>query len=133
MKSLISKLRDEVLNGENFHTAAEARVLIGRWREHDDRVRPHGVLRYRPPAPGAITAGSHVSCVDSGLNSGNRWRLHHVHRWPQRALERKTSAGFVATCPAGNRSLPCLESHKGWTDESDPVNVLSSPVAWFPS
>jgi len=36
---------------------AEARVLIERWREHYNRVRPHSALGYRPPAPEAIAAG----------------------------------------------------------------------------
>ena len=37
-------LRDELLNGEIFYTVAEARVLIERWREHYNRVRPHSAL-----------------------------------------------------------------------------------------
>jgi putative transposase len=32
-------------------------VLIERWREHYNRVRPHSALGYRPPAPEAIAAG----------------------------------------------------------------------------
>jgi hypothetical protein len=36
---------------------AEARVLIERWREHYNQVRPHSALGYRPPAPEAIAAG----------------------------------------------------------------------------
>jgi transposase InsO family protein len=58
VKSLNGKLRDELLNGENFYTVAEARVLIERWREHYNRVLPHRALGYRPPAPEAIAAGS---------------------------------------------------------------------------
>ena len=57
MESLNGKLRDELLNGEIFYTVAEARVLIERWREHYNRVRPHSALRYRPPAPEANASG----------------------------------------------------------------------------
>ncbi len=57
MESLNRKLRDELLNGEIFYTVAEARVLIERWREHYNQVRPHSALGYRPPAPEAIAAG----------------------------------------------------------------------------
>ena len=57
MDSLNGKLRDELLNGEIFYTVAEARVLIERWREHYNRVRPHSALGYRSPAPKAIAAG----------------------------------------------------------------------------
>ena len=58
MESRNGKLRDELLNSEIFYTVAEARVLIERWREHYNRVRPHSALGYRPPAPEAIAAGS---------------------------------------------------------------------------
>jgi hypothetical protein len=57
VESLNGTLRDELLNGEIFYTVAEARVLIERWREHCNRVRPHSALGYRPPAPEAIAAG----------------------------------------------------------------------------
>ncbi len=57
VERLNGKLRDELLNGEIFYTVAEARVLIERWREHYNRVRPHSALGYRPPAPEAIAAG----------------------------------------------------------------------------
>ena len=54
VESFNGKLRDELLNGEIFYTLREARVLIERWREHYNRVRPHSSLGYRPPAPEAI-------------------------------------------------------------------------------
>ena len=55
VESLNGKLRDELLNGEIFYTVAEARVLIERWREHYNRVRPHSALGYRPPVPSSAT------------------------------------------------------------------------------
>ena len=42
------KLRDELLNGEIFYTLKEAQVLIDRWRQHDNTIRPHSSLGYRP-------------------------------------------------------------------------------------
>ena len=53
IESFNGKLRDELLNGEIFYTLLEAKVLIERWREHYNRVRPHSALGYRPPAPEA--------------------------------------------------------------------------------
>lgn len=50
VESFNGKLRDELLNGEIFYTLKEAKVLIERWREHYNRVRPHSSLGYRPPA-----------------------------------------------------------------------------------
>jgi transposase InsO family protein len=54
VESFHGKLRDELLNGEIFYTLLEAKVLIERWRQHYNRVRPHSALGYRPPAPEAV-------------------------------------------------------------------------------
>ena len=56
-ESFNGKLRDELLDGEIFHTLMEAKVLIERWREHYNRFRPHSSLGYRPPAPEAVEIG----------------------------------------------------------------------------
>ncbi len=53
-ESFNGKLRDELLNTEIFYTLKEAKVLIERWRQHYNTVRPHSSLGYRPPAPEAI-------------------------------------------------------------------------------
>jgi len=53
-ESFSSKLRDELLEGEQFSTLYEAQVLIERWRQHYNAVRPHSSLDYRPPAPETI-------------------------------------------------------------------------------
>ncbi len=54
VESFIDKLRDELLNGEIFYTLTEVKVLVERWRQLYNRVRPHSALGYRPPAPEAI-------------------------------------------------------------------------------
>jgi hypothetical protein len=43
-----------LLDREGFYGLAEARVLIGGWRRHDNTVRPHSALGYRPRAPETI-------------------------------------------------------------------------------
>ena len=48
-ESFNGKLRDELLNGEIFYSLKEAQVLIERWRQHYNTVRPHSALGYRPP------------------------------------------------------------------------------------
>ncbi|HSC71697.1 MAG TPA: IS3 family transposase [Candidatus Methylomirabilis sp.] len=52
-ESFNGKLRDELLDREVFFTLQEAQVLIERWRQHYNRIRPHSALGYRPPAPEA--------------------------------------------------------------------------------
>ena len=54
LRKLNSKLRDELLAGEQFSTLHEAKVLIEQWRRHYNAVRPHSSLGYRPPAPETI-------------------------------------------------------------------------------
>ena len=54
IESFNGKLRDELLNRELFMTLREAQVLVERWRQEYNRVRPHSSLGYRPPAPEAF-------------------------------------------------------------------------------
>ena len=61
VESFNGKLRDELLNGEIFYTLREAKVLIERWRQHYNTVRPHSSLGYRPPAPETITSAEPCS------------------------------------------------------------------------
>jgi len=51
VESFNGKLRDELLEREAFDTLLEAKLLIERWRQHYNTVRPHSALGYRPPAP----------------------------------------------------------------------------------
>ncbi len=50
---LMANSETNLLNGEIFETLLEAKVLIERWREDYNTVRPHSSLNYRPPAPEA--------------------------------------------------------------------------------
>lgn len=49
-----ARFRDELLNAGVFCSLREAQILIKRWRRHDNTVRPHNSLGYRPPAPEAF-------------------------------------------------------------------------------
>jgi transposase InsO family protein len=51
-ESFNGKLRDELLNGEIFYTLREAQVMIEKWRQHYNTIRPHSALGYRSPVPG---------------------------------------------------------------------------------
>jgi len=54
IESFNGTLRNEVLNAEIFDTVIEARIIIEKWRNHYNQVRPHSSLGYKPPAPMAI-------------------------------------------------------------------------------
>ena len=67
-ESFNGKLRDELLNGEIFYSLKEAQVLIERWRQHYNTVRPHSALGYRPPAPATIAPNrTDPVCAMDGL------------------------------------------------------------------
>ena len=57
IESFNGKLRDELLNREVFDTVLEAKVLVARWRQEYNHIRPHSSLGYRPPAPEAVLPG----------------------------------------------------------------------------
>jgi putative transposase len=50
VESFHSRMRDELLNVEEFYSLAEARVVIGDWREDYNTCRPHSSLGMRAPA-----------------------------------------------------------------------------------
>ena len=50
VESFHSRVRDELLDVEEFACLAEARVVIGDWREDYNRHRPHSSLGMRAPA-----------------------------------------------------------------------------------
>jgi transposase InsO family protein len=66
VESFNGKLRDELLNGEIFYSLTEAKVLIERWREHYNTVRPHSSLGYKPPAPESLAAGPPSATLREG-------------------------------------------------------------------
>jgi transposase InsO family protein len=51
VESFNARLRDELPDGEIFHTLREAEVVIESWRRHYNSVHPHASLGFRPPAP----------------------------------------------------------------------------------
>ena len=55
VESFGARVRDELLDVEQFSCLAEARVVIGDWREDYNQRRPHSALAMRPPA--AFAAG----------------------------------------------------------------------------
>jgi len=54
-ESFNGTLRDEVLDREEFYTLHEAQVLIERWRNEYNTIRPHSSLGYRSPVPRTVT------------------------------------------------------------------------------
>jgi putative transposase len=49
-ESFHSRLRDELLNAEEFASLLEARVLAQQWQHEYNHERPHSALGYRTPA-----------------------------------------------------------------------------------
>ena len=59
IESFNGKLRDELLNREFFDTILEAKVLVERWRQEYNQIRPHSSLGYLPLAPEAMKPTNH--------------------------------------------------------------------------
>ena len=55
-ESFNGKLKDECLKFEIFYSLKEAQVIIGAWKDHYNRGRPHSSLGYRPLAPVTLVA-----------------------------------------------------------------------------
>lgn len=55
VESFHSRVRDELLDVEEFSCLAEAQVVIGDWREDYNERRPHSALGMRTPAAFAAT------------------------------------------------------------------------------
>jgi putative transposase len=62
VESFHSRVRDELLDIEEFCSLAEARVVIGDWREDYNQRRPHSALRMLTPA--AFAARYTASATD---------------------------------------------------------------------
>jgi transposase InsO family protein len=75
-ESFHSKLRDELLDREDFSSLLEARVLSAAWRQEYDQQRPHSSLGYQTPAefarscPEARTLGLRPSAAGSAEKEG---------------------------------------------------------------
>ena len=73
-ESFNSKLRDELLAGEQFSTLHEAQVLIERWRRHYNTVRPHSsAIDHRPRRRSSVSIRSRLRCAPARPDAG-QWR-----------------------------------------------------------
>jgi transposase InsO family protein len=62
-ESFHSRLRDELLDAEEFSSLLEARVLADQWRDEYNHERPHSSLGYRTPAAFAKDASVTVNPI----------------------------------------------------------------------
>ncbi len=56
MRPFQNRAKNECLKLEIFYSLKEAQVIIGAWKDHYNRVRPHSSLEYRPAAPVTVEA-----------------------------------------------------------------------------
>lgn len=71
MESFHGKFWDECLKLEVFDTFREAEVLIERWRQEYNTIRPHSALGYLPPAPEMKEFMFGVGDVSAGCGAEN--------------------------------------------------------------
>jgi putative transposase len=63
VESFHSRVRDELLDVEEFSCLAEARVVIGDWREDYNQRRPHSALGMRAPAVFAAECAAQLTAL----------------------------------------------------------------------
>ncbi len=73
-ETFISRMRDELLNREEFANVKEAKVLAEDYRDHYNHHRPHGALGYLTPAEFAAIEAL------AGQDSGPSKQLESVQR-----------------------------------------------------
>jgi putative transposase len=66
IESFNGRFRDECLNDHWFTSLAEARVLIGEWRQDYNQNRPHSALGYRTPSEFAAMHRGNGSSMELG-------------------------------------------------------------------
>jgi hypothetical protein len=67
IESFDGKMGDELLIREIFFTFEEVKILITRWREEYNHIRPHSALGYRPPTSLAWSFSQQPINCSSGL------------------------------------------------------------------
>ena len=60
-ESFNGRMRAEILNSEIFFNLTEAHVLINRWKDFYNFIRPHSGLGFKPPAPESIQPVSNTN------------------------------------------------------------------------
>ncbi len=65
IESFHARLRDELLNREQFFSVKEAKVLVENWRLEYNHERPHSSLNYMTPAAFAATCIASASATPS--------------------------------------------------------------------
>src|SRR5262249_11941339 len=110
-ESFNSKVRDELLNAEEFANLLEARVLAREWKEEYNQVRPHSSLGYRTPAE----YGEMVPRADSAKPPPSRgticngWSGSHSAWYIKRGQVTGKSAAFGI---ASVLSITTVRDHK---------------------
>jgi putative transposase len=75
VESFNGRLRDELLNIEEFGSIAEARVVIEDWREEYNTYRPHSALGGLTPTEYAVRGReNHQNQPDHAHNPGTTYR-----------------------------------------------------------
>ena len=107
-ESFQSRLRDELLNAEEFTSVWEAKALAGRWQLEYNHHRPHSALGYRTPAE--FSAGCAACRVGPGdysprpLSEPDLWATHPalwvgISRCKQQCLTRGQLGWLVQFIP----------------------------------
>ncbi len=113
VESFNGRVRDELLNLENFATLAEAQVIVEAWRVEYNTQRPHSALGGLTPDEYARRYGTPGHAAAACAARESRWRSPHGRR--------RDRAGWLITPVVGDREPkmsrlgagPCGRSPRG--------------------
>jgi transposase InsO family protein len=100
-------MRDQLLNGEEFHSVTEARVVIGEWVELYNTIRPHRALKMRTPER---FAAEWTAANPNARTLGSSTRPRDAHTATSRTVSKGSSAR-----PAVNADASSIARHNGST------------------
>ena len=86
-ESYHARLRDELLEREEFGSSAEARVMLEDWRAQYNQERPHSALGYKTPAEFAAACAAAVLSHRAEPCSAARRRALHDEKDEEKLVE----------------------------------------------
>jgi putative transposase len=125
-ESFNGKFRDECLSLEWFRSRAEAKVLIEKWRQHYNEIRPHSSLDYLTPNEFVARAGKASAPSCNGPGRCGVWGLRAPARCSivplgtsaasqgsrlKLTVVRRNRAGQRTRCRPYRGTIMCIETH----------------------
>ncbi len=123
LESFNGRVRNELLNTEEFGSLAEAQVITEAWRIEHNTYRPHSALGGIPPAKYA------EQWTTQSQHSHSGWITKRGPVIPTSPMHDGTSFGGPLSC-RGRDGAPALSVNGNLTSPSGPESPPPTPLQW---